>query len=274
MSGEGEASPWYVDTFRSGYLTRYPHRTEAEATGLVRMLGLTGQGAIDWRDQRVLDLACGAGRFVPALLDAGAAQVTGLDLSRDLLAVAGERLASSVSAGVVELIEGDMRAVPRAAGSFDVVTSFFTSFGYFDDDAENARVFDEVARLLRPGGWFVFDFLNAPVVIRDLEARTELLLPDGRGVVVHERSFDAATGRLRKVSRWPDGSEDRESVRAYEPEVLELMLAGSGLRVARRFGSYEGLPFDATTSSRFLVVAQRDQGGSKIGEVNAGGATS
>jgi len=37
-------------------------------------------------------------------------------------------------------VRGDMREIPFAADSFDLVVNLFTSFGYFDDDREHVRV--------------------------------------------------------------------------------------------------------------------------------------
>jgi SAM-dependent methyltransferase len=37
-------------------------------------------------------------------------------------------------------VRGDMRHLPFTDGSFDLVTSFFTSFGYFDSDDEDVKV--------------------------------------------------------------------------------------------------------------------------------------
>ncbi|WNV76526.1 methyltransferase domain-containing protein [Geodermatophilus sp. DSM 44513] len=66
--------------------------------------------------RRVLDAGCGAGAHAAALVERGAV-VTGLDSSRGLLALAGERLGPSV-----RLVPGDLREpLPFEASSFDVV---------------------------------------------------------------------------------------------------------------------------------------------------------
>ena len=43
----------------------------------------------------------------------------------------------------------------------DLTVSLFTSFGYFEHDEEHAAALREMVATLRPGGWFVIDFLNA-----------------------------------------------------------------------------------------------------------------
>ena len=43
----------------------------------------------------------------------------------------------------------------------DLTVNLFTSFGYFERDAEHAAALGEMVATVRPGGWFVIDFLNA-----------------------------------------------------------------------------------------------------------------
>lgn len=43
--------------------------------------------------------------------------------------------------------------------------NLFTSFGYFDEEEQNARVFYEMNRLLKEGGRFIIDFLN-PIYVQ------------------------------------------------------------------------------------------------------------
>src|SRR5690606_35628439 len=105
---------------------------------------------------RSLDVACGQGRHVLELLRRNH-DAYGTDLSAVLLEKAGARqeLAN-------RLTRADMRALPFKSDSFDLITSFFTSFGYFDTDKDHFDLLREWARLLRPGGLLFIDYLNAP----------------------------------------------------------------------------------------------------------------
>ena len=101
---------------------------------------------------RVLDVACGAGRHARAFEAAGA-RCVGLDLSMALL-----RVARGVTGA--PLVRADMRALPIRPGSMDLTVNLFTSFGYFERDAEHTAALHEMVATLRPRGWFVIDFLN------------------------------------------------------------------------------------------------------------------
>ena len=101
-------------------------------------------------DVRVLDLACGHGRIANRLAARGA-RVSGLDATPLFLSLAQE---DAGRRGVsVDYREGDMRSLPWAS-EFDVVFSWFTAFGYFDDDT-NKQILGEILRVLRPEGRFV-----------------------------------------------------------------------------------------------------------------------
>jgi ubiquinone/menaquinone biosynthesis C-methylase UbiE len=96
--------------------------------------------------ERVLDVACGTGNTALAARARGA-EVTGLDLTPELLAVAREREASEGLNGIT-WTEGDAENLPFPDGSFDVVVS---SCGLmFAPDQQ--RVADEVARVTKSGG--------------------------------------------------------------------------------------------------------------------------
>ena len=111
--------------------------------------------AIRGRDQRqlsLLDVACGTGRFLRQVrLAWPALKLTGLDLSQPYLDEAARHLGALRSA---DLIQGNAEAIPLADASHDVVSAIFL---YHELPGEvRARVTAEIARVLKPGGIFVF----------------------------------------------------------------------------------------------------------------------
>jgi ubiquinone/menaquinone biosynthesis C-methylase UbiE len=79
----------------------------------------------------ILEIGCGTGVHTVAYLDGGASSVTGVDLSRQMLAIASGRLeARPVHEGRAVLIQGDFMA--ERLGSFDVVTAIGV-FDYVED---------------------------------------------------------------------------------------------------------------------------------------------
>lgn len=233
---------WYEHWFGEEYLELYPHRDDEDAERAVALLGSRGFVA---PAEPVLDLACGPGRHAAALLRRSG-RVVGLDLSMPLLRAAQRR-------GLAALVRGDVRAVPLRSAGFSVVVNLFTSFGYFDDDAQHAAVLAEVARVLRPGGVFALDFLNPPFVRRTLVPHDERRL--GRRVIVQERRLsDDGRFVVKTIHVSGEGRSFMERVRLYERQELEQMLRAAGLVPEAAFGDYDGSPHGPGAARTFLVA--------------------
>jgi SAM-dependent methyltransferase len=230
---------WYETAFRKQYLDLYYHRDEAAAQGeasfAARALGLEA-GA------RVVDVACGAGRHARAL-GAQGFKVTGIDLSRDLLAEAR---------GVVR-VRADMRALPFK-GAFDAATSFFTSFGYFDD-AGNAAAMTSISVALRPGGMLLLDFLNAVAVESHLvpESREER---EGRKYHVKRRIDGGRVVKDVLIEEEGLTLSYSESVRLYLHHDLINLAKAAGLSVIVSYGAFDGRDF-TTDAPRCILVARK-----------------
>jgi len=242
---------WYDEAFGEDYLDRYAHRDDDEAEQAV---SLVLRYAALPAGSRAFDLCCGAGRHVRFLRD-HRLEVIGGDRSMELL-----RTAHNVCRCFVRL---DMRYLPFADASFDLVTNFFTAFGYFANDAENFAVLDEVHRVLRPGGWFALDFLNAHTArqavldnplqeLDDPERGIHWIIrrrisPDGlRSIKIQEKM--RGTTMMRTL---------REEVRLYSEQELRRALETRGFLIDEFFGDYDGEPFDRSTSPRALFLAQK-----------------
>ena len=235
---------WFEEWFGEEYLHAYPHRGDEDAARLVAFLGRAGIGGAG---EVVLDLACGPGRHAAALGRCGA-RVVGLDLSRALLDAASRR-------GARPLVRADMRRLPFCPASFDVVLNLFTSFGYFAEESEHALVVAEVARVLRPGGRFVLDFLNPPAVRAGLVPRDERR--DGGITVVQERRLsDDGRFVIKSIHLSDHGRTFTERVRLFERGDLEALLAAQGIRAELGAGDYEGAVY-GPSSPRLILIGRR-----------------
>lgn len=99
---------------------------------------------------RVLEVGCGAGQGSRWVAQHGGTAV-GCDIAEGMLAV-GRELNRSTGVAV-PLILADARHLPFAARSFDLV---FTAFGAIPFVPDPDAIHREVARVLRPGGRWVF----------------------------------------------------------------------------------------------------------------------
>jgi ubiquinone/menaquinone biosynthesis C-methylase UbiE len=99
---------------------------------------------------RVLDIACGTGRFLDQLHEAlPRARLFGLDLSAPYLKVARERLAH---VSELSLVAENAEDMPFADNAFDAVSCIFL-FHELPSDARR-NVLSEAFRVLKPGGLF------------------------------------------------------------------------------------------------------------------------
>ena len=232
---------WFEEWFGEEYLHLYPHRNEADAGRLIGML----TRELPWRPGwRVLDVACGAGRHLAALEGAGAVPF-GFDLSLPLL-----RRALEVTTR--PLVRADMRALPFRARTMDLTVNLFTSFGYFAEDEEHTDALGQMLTTVRPGGWFVIDFLNAEQVRASLVPFEELRY--GETPVRITRALSPDDRFVRKTITLGDGRRFEERVRLLGPDVLEAMLVAHGARVRARFGDYDGAALGS--GGRTILAAQ------------------
>ncbi len=130
----------------------------------------------DWRGLAVLDLGCGGGFMAEALARRGAA-VTGVDPSGPALVAARRHAAEGGLA--IDYRQGVGEAIPVAAGSLDVVVCV----DVLEHVGDLARVLDEVRRVLKPEGRFLFDTVNrtwlAGLVMITLAETILRILPPG-----------------------------------------------------------------------------------------------
>jgi 2-polyprenyl-6-hydroxyphenyl methylase/3-demethylubiquinone-9 3-methyltransferase len=114
---------------------------------------------IDWAGKQVLDLGCAGGFMAEALAARGAA-VTGIDPAEQ--AIAAARAHARAAGHAIAYDVGVGEALPYGRAGFDAVVCVDVLEHVSDLD----RVLSEVARVLRPGGLFLFDTINRNPVAR------------------------------------------------------------------------------------------------------------
>ena len=235
---------WYQEWFGEEYLELYSHRDENEARQQVAFFA-EQVGAIDGP---ILDLACGTGRHIQELQTAGYRAV-GCDLSYVLLRT------GILDYGAMPVARADMRALPFCSGALAGLVNFFTSFGYFSSEDENAQVVREMARVLDGGAPFLFDYLNVHRELEQLVRRETRETPSG--IVEIERWFDRSDRSFNK--RMTIGHRRYlERVRGYDLDEISDMFASSHLTIRAAFGDFDGSPY-SKTSSRLILVGSKSR---------------
>jgi len=142
---------------------------------------------------------------------------------------------------------------------FDAVLNLFTSFGYFESEAEHQAALHTMSQALDQAGVLVIDYLNSQWVSRQL-------------VVEEQRTIDEVQYVIR---RWEDGHHFykeieiriptqatplrfQEKVAKFELADFKSMLQKEGLQIRELFGDYQLNPYDPTQSPRLILVAGRE----------------
>jgi N-acetylglucosaminyl-diphospho-decaprenol L-rhamnosyltransferase len=125
-----------------------------------RMLGSVGLSI--GPDEEVVDIGCGVGRLTRALADR-AGLVYGIDVSSEMLELAKEH---NPELDDVEWLHGNGRGLePLADGSVDGCFSHVV-FQHIPDPDITLGYVREMGRVLRPGGWALFQVSTDPSVHR------------------------------------------------------------------------------------------------------------
>lgn len=245
-------TPWFADTqfWTALYPFEFSDATLARgATQVEEALALTGI-----RGGRALDLACGPGRHAVPLAHRGF-DVTAVDLSEGLLAIARERAAT---AGVtIELVAADMRVFLRPE-TFDLAVCLFSSFGYFDDPLDDLAVLTNVRSSLRAGGVFVVDLMSKESIARTLQLTVEDRTADG---TVRVRRHEVIEDWTRLRNQWTvtkDGHAQtfEFALRMYSGQELRSLLGAAGFSDVRLYGGLDGQPY-GWDARRLVAVATR-----------------
>lgn len=238
---------WFSTWFNSPYYhLLYKNRDYSEAQKFIDNLDKYFQ----WKkDDVIMDLACGKGRHSIYLNQKGG-HVTGLDLSPQNIL-----FAKSFQNSHLDFAVHDMREV-YAKGAFTHIVNLFTSFGYFTSEEDNYAVFNSVYEGLKPGGYFLIDYLNPDKVISELVEREEKVI-EGVKFNITRKVEDGFI--VKDIVFKADGQAYffQEQVQILREEHFEYYFEKVGFTLEAVFGDYELSPFDFNKSDRMIFVAKK-----------------
>lgn len=247
---------WYKAWFNSPFYHKlyFEHDEEEAKKVILRLLDYFKLQA----GSRILDIACGRGRH-SRFLATQKFDVTGIDLSFDSIEYARQFIEKD-SIGEKENLhfyQHDMR-LPMWANYFDLALNFFTSFGYFASRREHDDAIRTIANSLKPGGYLLFDYLNAHYVEERL---------------VHDEIKTLGETKY-EFHRWMDGDHfykkiivtdpSLDSPKEFTEKVAKLslgdftdMLSFQNLQVTDVFGDYHLNGYDVRKTPRMIVIGRK-----------------
>lgn len=238
---------WFKVWFDTDYYhILYNYRDELEArtfiTNLCKKIRLPDSA-------HVLDLACGRGRHARILAEY-VGLVTGIDISASSIDFA-------VSQGTpgVQYFVHDMRN-PYGCKVYDAVFNLFTSFGYFETLEEHIKVIGHIHTSLRTGGVFILDYLNAHAVKEGVNQNETI---ETGGITFKVTRYIEAESIIKQIVVRDNGRVFTffEKVRLFNATLLQEIIEQSGLTVREIYGDIHLQPFDESSSSRVILIAEK-----------------
>ncbi|HEX5741059.1 MAG TPA: class I SAM-dependent methyltransferase [Pilimelia sp.] len=198
----------------------------------------------------VLEICCGTGLMLEQLALRDRA-VAGLDRSAAMLRHARKRLGDDVP-----LVEAELPAIPLDR-RFDAVISCGAALNYLSCPRDVTATFQSVARVLRPGGSFVFDVLGRSMLddhvgstvwaadLGDLAFIWEFA--DGPAGAYCDATYTQFLHREGAPAEVYDRAVETHRLYPLNPEVVRRAAAAAGLVDVRVYDNYTRAPAHADT---------------------------
>ena len=136
---------------------------------------------------------------------------------------------------------------------YDAIFNLFTSFCYFEDDADNYKTIKAIHNSLTETGFAVIDFMNVDYVLENLVAN-EIKSVDG--IDFHIKRY-LKDGHIYKEIDFEDKGEKfhfTEKVQALRLEDFEKIMEEAGIYLLDIFGDYKLRKFFKTQSERLIMI--------------------
>lgn len=207
-----------------GRTTLYSHERAAFDDAFQRVGGAEGT--------KVLDMGCGRGRTTAVLVDEYHADVRAFDIDAPIIAEAS-RARPDINYHV-----GDAtHLVGYEDGSLDLVLFSFNGIDYIPTREARKACYSEAARVLRPGGAFVYSSHNRRALLANKDARRILRHNIWRLLTGAEMLYEP--GRVWNLESWHG-----------TPRTEALALADAGLQQVSVWSRRRNLPTDDPAAAK------------------------
>ncbi|MBP3495033.1 MAG: class I SAM-dependent methyltransferase [Clostridia bacterium] len=191
----------------------------------------------------VLDLACGTGKLTFALRDRGY-DMTGLDLSEDMLSVAKEYCYDNKINDVLFLCQ-DMRDF-ELYGTVDACVCSLDSINYLTKISDVKKCFSLVHNYLIPDGVFIFD-INTPYRFENVYGKNDFVIENDGVLCAWQNYYNEKTKicdfYLSIFTENKDGAynrqDERQREKCYSKKQIERALLECGFEILNVYGDLD-----------------------------------
>lgn len=218
----------------------------------------------------VVELGCGTGSITIPLVNSGF-EVTGMDLSPDMLAVARRKLEQTPRGsrlfreGSVRWVQQDMRdwQMPEPV---DSVISFCDCLNYLLEQEDIIRTFKRTFEGLKQGGTFIFD-VHHPNTLKRYEEEQPFIWDEKSVSYIWTCERDAYRNEIehhltifaREQEQGADmyrRFEETHVQRAYDPDWIRVELAKCGFSDVKCYADFEWVEASEDAARLFFVAVK------------------
>jgi ubiquinone/menaquinone biosynthesis C-methylase UbiE len=210
------------------------------------------------RPERVLDVACGIGRHIIAFAEEDC-HAHGLDISEEFIEQAKARAIEEELEDKTEFQVEDMRRLDEWEGSYDLITNFWNSLGYYDKETD-IDILENMGQLLSEDGTLAIEMGNKEFYVKNYDSSS--VHETGEQLHVNRKNFDLVTGRFQTtVDVFSTKNNEYEHLntmefqpRVYAPVELKEMCERAGFENIDLYGGFTGSEL-TLDSPRVVVLA-------------------
>lgn len=250
---ERKKEDWYKEGWTLDIKNHsWTEETKLQIDFLIHTLHLSG-------NERILDLACGFGRHSLELARRGFS-VVGVDLTK---AYVEDAILQAKSEHIsAEFFHKDIRDIDFRE-EFDVVLNMADgAIGYLENEKENLKIFDVVAKALRPGGKHVMDIMSADYA--DTHFPCNLWDMGEKGITLSKFEWDKESKiMLYGQNDFSYGDvltspcfEKGDPLRLYHREEIRQIMKERNMKVKQVFGKFDGTPANEN-EIQMIVISEK-----------------
>jgi ubiquinone/menaquinone biosynthesis C-methylase UbiE len=162
----------------------------------------------------ILEIGCGTGRVLKAFLQAGH-EITGADISEEMLDIAKGKLSNYLSNGKLKLISHDFRLSPIDIQYNYVIITYYT-FNYLLEYEEQLNFLENVYKSMSSGSTIILDlFYPKPLSCRNLENNLEERFFESNGRKIYLEQKEMIKENIVKRIQFFSENKHKEKVVSY-----------------------------------------------------------
>jgi SAM-dependent methyltransferase len=197
----------------------------------------------------ILDLACGTGTLIAALLKRGHV-CFGFDLSPEMIEIAKDKVKGYTD---IDFEIQDIQNL-QLEKRFDLVTCTFDSLNYLTDLASVRKLFLSVASLLDAGGLFIFDS-NTKVMYRNNDGYSHAY-EFSKVRLIQRMCYDTKNNLAETVFEFADGNREIHHQRPYGLKELKPLLKRTRFAIVSTYGGFKGRRYNRNSERLICVTAK------------------